>query len=230
MALAHLYRGKIVTALLAVFLLLSLMSLGYYGCYQVVYATNEGSYQYQSGSYGLNLHPVKTLVPITPTGDYLTPDLNKSAAYNMGFAQGYLGFPLLLKGHHTSQFLMGYKNGTGLYWLNRGDAEGYYNIHPTSLEKKNSQYMSGWNQASWNRLPSNVGFNKDFYPRPDHTNDNYLDYYVGDYNGAVAADGDNNDNGTDGAHNYCSSADHTQEYCIGHKAGYLVEAYLLNDA
>ena len=86
--------------------------------------------------------------------------------------------------------------------------------------------MSGWNQGSWIRLPSNVGFDKDFYPRPAHTNDNYLDYYIGVYNGAVAADNDNN---ADGTHNYCPSG-HTQEYCVGHKAGYSVEEYLLNDA
>jgi len=107
--------------------------------------------------------------------------------------------------------------------------EGYYNIHPTASEKKNHDYMSGWNQGQWIRLPTNVGFDKDFYPRPNQTNDNYLDYYVGDYNGAVAADRDDNAGGDDGTSNYCGSG-HTQEYCIGHKAGYSVEAYLLNDA
>ncbi|MGA9150551.1 MAG: hypothetical protein WBZ36_08235 [Candidatus Nitrosopolaris sp.] len=100
-----------------------------------------------------------------------------------------------------------------------GEAEGYYNIHPTSSEKKNSDYMDGWNQGQSIRLPANVGFDKDFY----------LDYYVGDYNGAVAADKDDNAGGDDGTSNHCGSG-HSQEYCIGHKAGYLVEAYLLNDA
>ena len=60
--------------------------------------------------------------------------------------------------------------------------------------------MTGWNQSQWIRLPANVGFAKDFYPRPAHTDDNNLDYYVGVYNGAVAAANDNNTNGT---HNYC---------------------------
>ena len=32
------------------------------------------------------------------------------------------------------------------------------------------------------------GFDKDLYPRPNNTNDNYLDYYIGVYNGAVADD------------------------------------------
>jgi hypothetical protein len=77
-------------------------------------------------------------------------------------------------------------------------------------------------------LPANVGFDKDFYPRPNNTNDNYLDYYIGVYNGAVAADIDNSKY-ADGTHNYSTSG-HTQEYCIGHKAGYSVEEYLLNDA
>jgi len=50
------------------------------------------------------------------------------------------------------------------------------------------------------------------------------------YNGAVSADNDDNAYGGDDGHsNYCGSG-HTQEYCTGHAAGYLVEAYLLNDA
>ena len=60
--------------------------------------------------------------------------------------------------------------------------------------------MTGWNQGSWIRLPANVGFDKDFYPRPNHTDDNYLDYYVG-----VAADNDNN---ADGTHNTALQAIH----------------------
>lgn len=40
--------------------------------------------------YDVAFGVVKTLIPITPTGEYLTPDSNKSAVYNMGFAQGYL--------------------------------------------------------------------------------------------------------------------------------------------
>jgi hypothetical protein len=44
----------------------------------------------------------------------------------------------------TPIFLAAYKNGTGLYWFNRGEAEGYYNIHLTASEKKNHDYMRGW--------------------------------------------------------------------------------------
>ena len=87
-----------------------------------VKGTNESSYQYgyKNGRQGYQtVVLVKTLVPITPTGEYLTPDSNKSAVYNSGFAQGYLGLPL--KGHHTLEFLTAYKNGTGLYWLHHGE-------------------------------------------------------------------------------------------------------------
>lgn len=75
--------------------------------------------------------------------EHLTPDTNKSVTYNEGFSQGYIQFPL--KGYHTLEFLTAYRNGTELYWFNRGEAEGYYNIHPTVSEKKNSDHMRGWN-------------------------------------------------------------------------------------
>lgn len=68
------------------------------------------------------------LMIVTPTAvahgeNKLAPDPNKSAPYNTGFSQGYVGIPL--KGHHTHNFLAGYINGTALYWFNRGDTEGY---------------------------------------------------------------------------------------------------------
>jgi hypothetical protein len=80
---------------------------------------------------------VKTLLPITP-------DSNKLAVYNVGFATGYLGLPLKGSYHHTSEFLAAYKNGTRSYCFNRGEDEGYYNLHPT-LSEKNPDYMKGYN-------------------------------------------------------------------------------------
>jgi hypothetical protein len=56
--------------------------------------------------------------------------------------------------------------------------------------------MSGYNQGQWIRLPANVGFDKDFNPRPTHTNDGYLDYYVGVHDWALAVDNYNNADGT----------------------------------
>jgi tetratricopeptide (TPR) repeat protein len=53
----------------------------------------------------------------------LVPIPGKSAAYNAGFSQGYIGVPL--KGHHTQQYLLGYTNGTSLYESNRGGVFSY---------------------------------------------------------------------------------------------------------
>ncbi|MGA9153129.1 MAG: hypothetical protein WBZ36_21335 [Candidatus Nitrosopolaris sp.] len=60
--------------------------------------------------------------------------------------------------------------------------------------------------------------------------DNYLDYYIGVYDSAVAADNDNSSSDPgNNIHNACPSG-HTHEYCEGWKAGYQYESYLLNDA
>jgi hypothetical protein len=58
-----------------------------------------------------------------------------------------------------------------------------------------------------------------------HTDDNYMHYYIGVHDGALAA----HSSYVDGAHSACPSG-HTQEYCMGYKAGYSDEGYLLNDA
>ena len=131
-----------------------------------------------------------TLAPAIAHGENeLAPDPNKSWRYNGGFSQGYIGLPL--KGHHTQEYLLGYRNGTALYWFNRGDTEGYYNLHPTS---KNPDYLQGWQQGNATR--ADVRFDKNFEPFPTHTDDNYKNYYIGVHDGAVAADNDNNADGT----------------------------------
>jgi len=45
----------------------------------------------------------------------LIPFSDKTASCNAGFSQGFTGVPL--KGHHTQEFIYGYKNGTSTYGI-----------------------------------------------------------------------------------------------------------------
>jgi hypothetical protein len=146
----------------------------------------------------------------------LAPQPGKSDRYNAGFAQGYLG--LALKGHHTNEFLLGYINGSSLIQLNRGDVQGYSGLPATS---NNPDYIKGYNQG----VASRADTSNPNSTLPAHTNENYMDFFVGYYNAAVDADKHNGD-----SRGYVSCSGHTQEYCKGYDAGYSYESYLLNDA
>ena len=146
----------------------------------------------------------------------IAPQPGKSDPYNAGFAQGYLG--LALKGHHTNEFLLGYINGSSLIQSNRGDVQGYSGLPATS---NNPDYIKGYKQG----VASRADTSNTNSTLPAHTDDNYMDFFVGYYNAAVDAD---NHNGDSSGYVCCSG--HTQEYCLGYKAGYSYESYLLNDA
>ena len=60
-----------------------------------------------------------------------------------------------------------------------------------------------------------------YSPLPTHTNDNYTNYYIGFDNGAYAADKENR-HSTVYYHDNCGT-DHTNEYCVGFKAGWNYE-------
>ena len=64
-----------------------------------------------------------------------------------------------------------------------------------------------------------------YSPLPAHTNDNYTNYYIGFDNGAYAADKENQ-HSTVYYHDNCGT-DHTNEYCVGFKAGWNYEANAL---
>ena len=64
-----------------------------------------------------------------------------------------------------------------------------------------------------------------YSPLPAHTNYNYTNYYIGFDNGAYAADKENQ-HSTVYYHDNCGT-DHTNEYCVGFKAGWNYEANAL---
>ena len=77
------------------------------------------------------MNSVLFIIPVllvrAPTAVWATNELvpfgDKSAAYNAGFSQGFLGTPF--KGHHTQDFIYGYKNGTRSYQFNLGSVMAY---------------------------------------------------------------------------------------------------------
>src|SRR5215813_12326444 len=77
----------------------------------------------------------------------LVPIPGKSAAYNAGFSQGYIGVPL--KGHHTQQFLAGYINGTASFQQNKGFSDGYSKV-PMSPHAKD--YIDAYHFGVKNRV------------------------------------------------------------------------------
>jgi len=147
------------------------------------------------------------------------PIPGKSAAYNVGFSQGYTGVPL--KGHHTQQFLAGYINGTASFQQNKGFSEGYSKVPMSSHTK---DYIDAYNFGVKNRVtdlePSTSG------QLPAHTNDHYMHYYIGIHDGGVTADQDSDK--TNKLGDSCPSG-HTQEYCTGYKQGYDYEDDALHE-
>jgi len=177
------------------------------------------------------------LIIVSPTAhtfgeNQLAPISNESAPYNAGFSQGYVnasGGNIPLKGHHTYDFVVGYINGTASYWFNRGDTEGYNAISPkmpdnyTDYQNYIDGYKQGMTTCADTGCPPHT-----LEPLPKHTDDNHKNYYIGQHDGSVAADNDDNTNGN---HSACPNpSSHTKEYCDGYTAGYSDEGYLLHDA
>jgi hypothetical protein len=152
----------------------------------------------------------------------LAPVSNDTSTPNKaGFWEGYQGIPI--KGYHTHDFVIGYKNGTASYWSNRGKVEAENVMSPTST---NLDYIQGYQQGK--TTLAHGGFIQ--HTLPLHTNDNYMEFYIGYRDGMTAQDGDYNA-GYNQRHYECTSGpNHTREYCNGYYNGYEEEGHLLNDA
>jgi hypothetical protein len=155
----------------------------------------------------MNVLLLALLVAITPAIAHAT---NESWRYNAGFLQGVSGVEL--KSHHTQEFMSGYINGSQIYWYNRGYAEGYSRL---PMSSHNVNYTTGYRDVGDERV--NFG---NFGTLPAHTNDNFRDFYLGFYQGAVAADKHHDNASLD--YSRCPSG-HTDEYCVGYKFGHTVE-------
>jgi tetratricopeptide (TPR) repeat protein len=152
-----------------------------------------------------------------PTTLTLAPFSNDtSTPFKAGFWQGYKGIPIK-KGHHTPDFIAGYNNGTTSYWSNRGKVEAENGMSPTS---NNPDYLDGYKKQG-----KTAGHQ---YILPLHTNDNYLNFYIGYQDSATAQEEDYNA-GYSQRHFECATGQHGQEYCTGYYRGYQDEGQQLND-
>lgn len=147
----------------------------------------------------------------------LTPTPHYSWRWNSGFAYGYLPTPLKDL-NHTKTFFQGYRNGSESILFNKGYAEGCSHIVTHEYKKYVPSYKEGYDEGK--------KYADDHFSAcklPDHTNDNYLHYYIGFHDGGVAernvsgGDFDKGENFDQGP------AGNSQEYCTGYKAGWQSE-------
>jgi hypothetical protein len=121
----------------------------------------------------------------------LIPSQSKSLAYNQGFSDAFIG--IRVPGPHTSNYTKGYRDGTSTYWDIKGAIIPAYLGKPSlpllSLPPaaNRSDYLSWYQQARHFHIDDK--FNISF---PSHTDDNYLQYFIGVQDGMLVYDQDNN--------------------------------------
>jgi hypothetical protein len=126
---------------------------------------------------------------------------------------------------------VGAPNSEGITLLPDGTYGAYVNgavgnFGDTSLLFEH-QFYRGNSTGTQDRHDFTIGENQFtmYSPLPAHTNDNYTNYYIGFDNGAYAADKENQ-HSTVYYHDNCGT-DHTNEYCVGFKAGWNYETNAL---
>jgi hypothetical protein len=157
----------------------------------------------------------------------------RSQSWNAGYEQAFTGQGLHLRTNHTLDFFYGYENGTEFLHFDKAYAAALSGIQlypphfgDTSLLFEN-QFYRGNSTGTQDRHDFTIGENQFtmYSPLPAHTNDNYTNYFIGFDNGAYAADKENQ-HSTVYYHDNCGT-DHTNEYCVGFKAGWNYEANAL---
>lgn len=150
----------------------------------------------------------------------LIPDQHESQAYNHGFSDSFIGKPLV--GHHTQNYIYGYRNGTQAYWDIRGAiVPGYkdqsslpFSVLPPSVNR--SDYLSWYQQAK--HFHDDDKFTISI---PSHSSDNYLQYFIGIQDGMLAYDQD--DARENGNTNPPLGHSHQSEYSAGFYDGWSIE-------
>ena len=156
----------------------------------------------------------------------LAPLQGYSDQYNHGFSDGYLS--IKSPGLHTQEYLTGYKNGTSSFQWNKGYSQGFTHL---PMSEKTSDYLDGYGTGrNYSIADPHPGNGNVSGALPAHTNDNYMDYYIGVHNGAVAADNDNKQHGPGSlVYRGCPVVlTGHEEYCVGYKSGYSYETWVHN--
>jgi hypothetical protein len=196
--------------------------------------TDPSSTNQSNADYKRNVDPQTLTTNTTSTFTFTVPDSwgkideltgspYRSQAWNSGYSDGFFGYDL--EGHHTKDFFYGYENGSQNFQWDRGYADGLSGkpLHPPLwsgiLARK---YYGGNNTGTQDRGWMSGDARGLYAPLPADTNDNYMHYYVGFDNGALATDMENHFS-TTYYHGGCP-ADKTEEYCTGFKAGWNYEA------
>jgi hypothetical protein len=139
-----------------------------------------------------------TSLMLVPTHAFATKDYeltfspHDSQAYKQGSTDGFFGYPL--QGHHTKDFFYGYENGTEVIWNDKGYADGltglpkwthypHYGHNLNTVWEKD--YSDTYNSGQYDRNNSFPLTSEYYAPLPAHTNDNYMQYYVGFSNGSA---------------------------------------------
>jgi hypothetical protein len=157
----------------------------------------------------------------------------RSQSWNAGYEQAFTGQGLHLRTNHTLDFFYGYENGTEFLHFDKAYAAALSGIQlnpphfgDTSLLFEH-QFYRGNSTGTQDRHDFTIGENQFtmYSPLPAHTNDNYTNYFIGFDNGAYAAD-KQNQHSIVYYHDNCGT-DHTNEYCVGFKAGWNYEANAL---
>ena len=167
------------------------------------------------------------------TTEDVTGNPYRSQSWNAGYEQAFTGQGLHLRTNHTLDFFYGYENGTEFLHFDKAYAAALSGIQlypphfgDTSLLFEH-QFYRGNSTGTQDRHDFTIGENQFtmYSPLPAHTNDNYTNYFIGFDNGAYAADKENQ-HSTVYYHDNCGT-DHTNEYCVGFKAGWNYEANAL---
>jgi hypothetical protein len=173
--------------------------------------------------------PNETSATVNPV-ENVTGNPHRSQSWNAGYVRGFTGQGLDLRTNHTLDYFYGYLNGTEFLHFDQAYAAalsgmqlGRPQFGDTSRLFEHMFY-NGNSSGTQDRHDFTVGENQFtmYSPLPAHTDDNYTNYFIGFDNGAWAADGDNQ-HSTVYYHDNCGT-DHTNEYCVGFKAGWNYEA------
>jgi hypothetical protein len=163
----------------------------------------------------------------------VTGNPHRSQSWNAGYVRAFTSQGLALRTNHTLDFFYGYMNGSEFLHFDQAYAAALSGIqlYPPYFGDTSGlfehQFYRGNSTGTQDRHDFTIGENQFtmYSPLRIHTDDNYTNYFIGFDNGAWAADKENQ-HSTVYYHDNCGS-DHTNEYCIGFKAGWNYEANAL---
>jgi hypothetical protein len=186
-----------------------------------------------SNSTGNMTYPSSNSTQNINATEDVTGNPYRSQSWNAGYVRAFTGQGLALRTNHTLDFFYGYMNGSEFLHFDQAYAAALSGVqlNPPHFGDTSGLFEHKFYQGNFSgtrdRHDFKVGENQFtmYSPLPAATNDNYMHYYIRFDNGAWAADKENQNSATY-YHDNCGT-DHTNEYCVGFKAGWNYEANAL---